>query len=92
MGTAYRYSPWQPINVNGTAPFVRPLHYGNLFIASALSGGNKQVQILLNEASLTAYAAFDAGSPGSDGVTVQSSAASQARLHVTLLVLVNLNI
>lgn len=61
MGTAYRYSPWQPITVNGTAHFAKPLYYGNLLTASALSGGNKQVQPLLNETSLTAYAIFDAG-------------------------------
>lgn len=90
MGTAYRYSPWQPITVNGTAPFAKPLYYGNLFTASALSGGNKQVQILLNETSLTAYAVFDAGSPGSDTTTVQSTAASQPKL--TSLILLNLNI
>ncbi|KAG8168393.1 hypothetical protein KVR01_001142 [Diaporthe batatas] len=90
MGTAYRYSPWQPITVNGTAPFAKPLYYGNLFTASALSGGNKQVQILLNETSLTAYAVFDAGSSGSDIATAQGSASVQQKL--TSLVLLNLNI
>ncbi|KAK7722282.1 hypothetical protein SLS64_000819 [Diaporthe eres] len=90
MGTAYRYSPWQPITVNGTAPFAKPLYYGNLLTASALSGGNKQVQVLLNETSLTAYALFDAGSNGSSAVSAQSIAARQPTL--TSLVVLNLNI
>lgn len=90
MGTAYRYSPWQPITVNDTAPFAKPLYYGNLLTASALSGGNKQVQVLLNETSLTAYAVFDAGSNGSSAVSAQSIAARQPTL--TSLVVLNLNI
>lgn len=90
MGTAYRYSPWQPITVNGTAPFAKPLYYGNLLTASALSGGNKQVQVLLNETSLTAYAVFDAGSNGSTALSAQSTAARQPTL--TSLVVLNLNI
>lgn len=36
MGTAYRYSPWQPITVNGTAHFAKPLYYGNLLTAYAV--------------------------------------------------------
>lgn len=90
MGTAYRYSPWQPITVNGTTPFAKPLYYGNLLTASALSGGNKQVQVLLNETSLTAYAVFDAGSNGSSSVSAQGIAARQPTL--TSLVALNLNI
>lgn len=90
MGTAYRYSPWQPITVNGTARFAKPLYYGNLLTASVLSGGNKQVQVLLNETSLTAYAVFDAGSNGSSAVSAQDTAAKQPTL--TSLVALNLNI
>ncbi|KAG6359219.1 hypothetical protein INS49_012740 [Diaporthe citri] len=90
MGTAYRYSPWQPITVNGTTPFAKPLYYGNLLTASALSGGNKQVQVLLNETSLTAYAVFDAGSSGSSALYAQGTAARQPKL--TSLVVLNLNI
>lgn len=90
MGTAYRYSPWQPITVNGTAPFAKPLYYGNLLTASALSGGNKQVQVLLNETSLTAYAVFDAGSNGSTAGSAQDTAVRQPTL--TSLVVLNLNI
>lgn len=91
MGTAYRYSPWQPIVVNGTAPFAKPLYYGNLLTATAFSGGNKQVQVLLNETSLTAYAVFDAASNGSAAVAGQGTlAARQPKL--ASLVLLNLNI
>lgn len=90
MGTAYRYTPWQPITVNGTAPFAKSLYYGNLLTASALSGGNKQVQVLLNETSLTAYAVYDAGSNGSDVDLTQETVATQPTL--TSLVLLNLNI
>lgn len=90
MGTAYRYSPWQPITVNGTAPFAKPLYYGNLLTATALSGGNKQVQVLLNETSLTAYAVFDAGSSRSAAVGGQGTATRQPT--PTSLVLLNLNI
>ncbi|KAF7185183.1 Beta-glucuronidase [Pseudocercospora fuligena] len=59
MGRAYRYSPWQPVTINNTAPYVKPLYYGNLFTFAALSGGNKQVVNLLNTTSLTAYALYE---------------------------------
>ncbi|KAF2118086.1 glycoside hydrolase superfamily [Lophiotrema nucula] len=58
MGTPYRYSAWQPIIINGTAPFAKPLYYGNLFTAKALAGGNKQVVGLVNTTSLTAYGIY----------------------------------
>jgi len=60
MGTPYRYSPWQPITINGTAPTARPLYYGNMFTSTALAGGDKQVVSVLNETSLTAYAIYSA--------------------------------
>lgn len=90
MGSPYRYSPWQPITINGTAHFAKPIYYGNLFTASALSGGNKQVQMLLNETYLTAYAVFDAASNGSTGASNQETSATQPKL--TSLALVNLNV
>ncbi len=62
MGTPYRYSPWQPVQSNETAAHVKPLYYGNMFTAAALSGGNKQVSVLLNETSLAAYAIYDTDS------------------------------
>ena len=67
-GTPYRYSAWQPTPVNGTAPYAKPLYYGNLFTFTALAGGNKQVVNLLNETSTTAYAIYNAGnsSAGAD--------------------------
>ncbi|KAI3400110.1 hypothetical protein diail_4340 [Diaporthe ilicicola] len=90
MGTPYRYSPWQPITINGTAPFAKPLYYGNLFTATALSGGNKQVQMLLNETYLTAYAVFEAGSNGSTAASNQETSAVQPKL--TSMALLNLNV
>ena len=54
----YRYSAWQPITVNGTAPFAKPLYYGNLFTSTAFAGGNKKVVTLLNTTSLTAYGVY----------------------------------
>ncbi|KAH8801732.1 hypothetical protein F5884DRAFT_889825 [Xylogone sp. PMI_703] len=62
MGTPYRYSPWQPIAINSTAAHVKSLYYGNLFTSTALAGGNKQVSILVNETSFTAYGIYDASS------------------------------
>jgi hypothetical protein len=60
MGTPYRYSPWQPVEHNGVAAHVKPLYYGNFFTSTALAGGNKQVAVLANETSFTAYAVYDA--------------------------------
>ena len=59
MGTNYRYSPWQPTAVNGTAPFVKPLYFGNLFTAAALAGGDKSVVSLVNETTFTAYGVYE---------------------------------
>ncbi|KAL2852257.1 hypothetical protein BJX68DRAFT_265777 [Aspergillus pseudodeflectus] len=58
MGTPYRYSVWQPVESNGTAAHVKPLYYGNWFTAAALSGGIKQVSVLVNETSLAVYAIY----------------------------------
>lgn len=58
MGVGYRYAAWQPI-VNGTtAAGPRPLYYGNLLTAEVLAGGNKQVRVLANETSFTAYGIY----------------------------------
>ncbi|KAI8628284.1 glycoside hydrolase family 79 protein [Xylariaceae sp. FL1651] len=64
MGTRYRYSPWQPIFYNDTAPHVKPLYYGNLFAAAVFAGGNKQTEVLVNETGRTnfgAYAVYQSG-------------------------------
>ncbi|KAL9090002.1 MAG: hypothetical protein Q9165_005531 [Trypethelium subeluteriae] len=83
QGTPYRYSAWQPIKINDTHASPKALYYGNLFTSTALAGGNKQVDILVNETSFTAYAIYDAANAtgGSTG------AASQ----LNSIVLVNLN-
>lgn len=59
MGSQYRYSAWQPITINGTAPYVKPLYYGNLFAAKALAAGDKKVVNLLNTTSLEAYGIYE---------------------------------
>ncbi|PQE27103.1 beta-glucuronidase protein [Rutstroemia sp. NJR-2017a WRK4] len=61
QGTNYRYSAWQPITTPTADAGVRPLYYGNLFIATALAGGEKQVAVLINETAFTAYGIYDAG-------------------------------
>ncbi|KAH8199545.1 hypothetical protein TruAng_006296 [Truncatella angustata] len=58
MGLGYRYAAWQPV-VNGTNQAgPRPLYYGNLIAASTLAGGDKQVRVLANETSFTAYGIY----------------------------------
>ncbi|KUJ14858.1 uncharacterized protein LY89DRAFT_720313 [Mollisia scopiformis] len=59
MGTRYRYSPWQPIYYNDTEPHVKPIYYGNLFNAAVFAGGNKQIEVLLNETNFGAYAVYN---------------------------------
>lgn len=58
-GSVYRYTPWQPVTINGTAPYAKPLYYGNLFAAAALSGGGKQVVSLANETTFVAYGVYE---------------------------------
>lgn len=81
MGTPYRYSAWQPIDINSTTAHPKALYYGNLFTSTALAGGGKQVEILVNETSFTAYGIYSA---------VEGDHNSTAKLKE--LVLVNLNI
>ncbi|KAJ5960282.1 family 79 glycoside hydrolase [Penicillium vulpinum] len=61
MGTQYRYSPWQPIDYLNTTAQVKPLYYGNMMTSKIFAGGNKQVDLLLNETTLAAYTIYDAG-------------------------------
>lgn len=62
-GSVYRYAPWQPTTINGTAPYAKPLYYGNLLAAQALGGGGTggelQVVSLLNETRQTAYGVYE---------------------------------
>ncbi|KAF2239937.1 glycoside hydrolase family 79 protein [Viridothelium virens] len=83
QGTPYRYSAWQPIKINDTDAQPKALYYGNLFTSTALAGGNKQVDILVNGTSFTAYAIYDAAN-ATDGSTVDAS-------QLDSIVLVNLN-
>lgn len=63
MGTGYRYAPWQAVKNGTTTTGPRPLYYGNLFIASALGGANKQVVAISNTTSLAGYAIYSASRP-----------------------------
>ena len=83
QGTPYRYSAWQPIKINDTDAQPKALYYGNLFTSTALAGGNKQVDILVNETSFTAYAIYDAVN------TTDESIGNASQLDS--IVLVNLN-
>lgn len=60
-GSVYRYAPWQPITINDTAPYEKPLYYGNLFNAAALAGEDSQVVSIANESTFAAYAIYAAG-------------------------------
>ncbi|KAF8853900.1 hypothetical protein BDZ45DRAFT_716386 [Acephala macrosclerotiorum] len=57
----------------------KALYYGNLFTETAFASGNKQIEILVNETSFTAYVVYDAGK------------GERAKPRLTGLVLVNLN-
>jgi hypothetical protein len=67
QGTNYRYSAWQPITTNTSVAEVRPMYYGNLFVAAALAGGGKQVDVLVNETAFTAYGIYDSASGSGSG-------------------------
>lgn len=59
QGTIFAYSAWQPIDVNSTSlHHVMPLYYGNLFTAAAFAGGDKQVELLVNETYFVAYGLY----------------------------------
>ncbi|KAH8594004.1 hypothetical protein B0O99DRAFT_688030 [Bisporella sp. PMI_857] len=62
-GVGYRYAAWQPIQNGTTLPGPRPLYYSHLLIAEALAGGHKQVQVLANETSFSAYGIYTQASP-----------------------------
>ncbi|KAH8655350.1 hypothetical protein BX600DRAFT_439863 [Xylariales sp. PMI_506] len=62
MGTGYDYAAWQAATYETMLPGPRPLYYGHLAIASALAGGSKQVRVLANETSFSAYAIYNSGS------------------------------
>jgi hypothetical protein len=63
MGTGYRYNAWQATQNGTTAPGPRPLYYGNLLLAQALSAGNKQVVQILSTPTTAGYAIYGASKP-----------------------------
>lgn len=81
-GTVFRYSAWQPIDINSTSlHHVEPLYYGYLFAAAAFAGGNKQVTMLLNETHVAAYAIYSRS----------GSSRTSTRSILESVVIVNLN-
>ncbi|KAK0638331.1 Beta-glucuronidase [Lasiodiplodia hormozganensis] len=62
MGTPYRYSAWQPVDLNDTVARAKPVYYGNLFAATALAGSGKSVVGLVSQEFFSAYGIF-----GGDG-------------------------
>lgn len=93
QGSNYIYSSWQPVattlNLSAANPIVpspagpKPLYYGNLFMANVLRGGNKRVEMLLNNTHLTTYAIYETDS-AIDTVMGQDE-------HLTGVVIVNLD-
>lgn len=63
QGTSYRYASWLPIQVNDTAPHVRPPYYGNIFVSRFIgsSGKTRIANFPLNDHVNVAYAAYDDG-------------------------------
>ncbi|KAB2571861.1 Beta-glucuronidase [Lasiodiplodia theobromae] len=61
MGTPYRYSAWQPVDINDTVARAKPVYYGNLFAATALAGAGKSVVELVSEEFFSAYGVFGGG-------------------------------
>lgn len=61
MGTPYRYSAWQPVDLNDTVARAKPVYYGNLFAATALAGSGKSVAELVSEEFFSAYGVLGGG-------------------------------
>ena len=93
QGSNYIYSSWQPVattlNLSAANPVVpspagpKPLYYGNLFMANVLRGGNKRVEMLLNNTYLTSYAIFETDSAIDTGIGQDE--------HLVGVVIVNLD-
>ena len=79
MGTGYRYAAWQATQNGTTTPGPRPLYYGNIFIATALGGKDKQVVAIANTENIGGYAVYAAGKP-------------RQRAKLEALVLVNMEV
>lgn len=80
MGTPYRYSAWQPVDINDTVARAKPVYYGNLFAATALAGSGKSVVELVSEEFFSAYGVFGGG--GVDGeAELESVVVVNLRMH-----------
>lgn len=58
QGTGWKYSAWNPVQVNSISAGVKGPYYSWLFTAAALHGGDKKVEILVGNQTFTAYAIY----------------------------------
>lgn len=63
MGIGYRYAAWQAVQNGTTAPGPRPLYYGNMLVATAVGGGEKQVVRMVDTDNLAGYAIYAVANP-----------------------------
>jgi hypothetical protein len=59
QGTGWRYSAYNPVAAFGTPAGVMGAYYANLFTATALARGNRQIEILVENQTFVAYAIFE---------------------------------
>jgi hypothetical protein len=58
-GTGWRYSAWNPVNAWGYPSGVLGTYFSYLFSHTALAGGNKQVELLVESNTFVAYGIYD---------------------------------
>ncbi|KAF7538842.1 hypothetical protein G7054_g2573 [Neopestalotiopsis clavispora] len=61
QGTGWKYSAWNPVQINSIPAGVKGAYFSWLVTATALSGGGKQVELLHEEEFLVAYAIYADG-------------------------------
>jgi hypothetical protein len=66
QGTGWKYSAWNPVDAFNVTAGVKGPYSSWLLSAKALSGGNKMIEQILADDTLTAYAVFDAGDGDND--------------------------
>ncbi|KAF9874379.1 putative nadp-dependent alcohol dehydrogenase protein [Colletotrichum karsti] len=60
QGTGWKYSAWNPVTAFGYSSGILGTYYSYLFTYTLLSGGNKQVELLVGDKTFVAYAIYDA--------------------------------
>jgi hypothetical protein len=81
QGAGWKYSAWNPVAQFNISAGVKGPYYSWLLSATALSGGNKQVEMLVSNSTFTAYAIY---------VAAAGSADQKSKLESILLL--NLNV